>query len=147
LPEEREQFAEFVGALQAAGGGDDPEHGLEALALAIKSEWGTTGAKRREIVALWTDTGAHPLEKAAAAPPPHYPRDLPPSFDQLSDLWETQPGMRATPKRLILFAPDAAPWNVIENTWRNVIQHQARAGEGLADTDLHTILATLANSI
>ena len=39
LPDERARFSEFVGGLRAEGGGDAPESGLEAVALAINSPW------------------------------------------------------------------------------------------------------------
>jgi hypothetical protein len=148
LPDEKEQFAEFVRKLEANGGGDEPEHGLEALALAMKSKWATSGDKRREVVVVWTDASAHPLEKTVATPPAHYPGDLPKDFDALTDLWEGQEAvMNTSTKRLILFAPDCEPWNTIANCWNNVIQHPARAGEGLAETDYKTVLNTIANSI
>ena len=39
---EEADFARFVEAIEAIGGGDLPESSLEALALAIKSDWGGT---------------------------------------------------------------------------------------------------------
>src|SRR3954453_15746704 len=43
LPAERGGFSEFVNGLIAQGGGDAPESGLDAVALAINSPWMTTG--------------------------------------------------------------------------------------------------------
>lgn len=46
LPEQAAEFERFVRGLRATGGGDYPESGLEALALAVNSPWekGLTGA-------------------------------------------------------------------------------------------------------
>jgi hypothetical protein len=47
LPAERAGFSDFVNGLIAKGGGDAPESGLEAVALAINSPWTTSGDRRR----------------------------------------------------------------------------------------------------
>ncbi len=46
LPASRANFSDFVDGLVAEGGGDAPESGLEAVALAINSPWTTTAAGR-----------------------------------------------------------------------------------------------------
>ena len=61
LPEEAVDFERCVRSLQADGGGDDPEDGLEALAYAIKSKWDTEGMKKRQVIVVWTDAPTHPL--------------------------------------------------------------------------------------
>ncbi len=61
LPEERAAFSDFVNGLTAQGGGDAPESGLEAVALAVNSSWTTTGDLRRQVIVVWTDQPAHPL--------------------------------------------------------------------------------------
>ena len=54
--------AEFVNGLIAEGGGDAPESGLEAVALAMNSPWTTAGDRRRQVIVVWTDQPAHPLD-------------------------------------------------------------------------------------
>src|SRR4051812_22428195 len=39
IPDQTPDFERFVRSLRATGGGDEPESGLEALALAIGSDW------------------------------------------------------------------------------------------------------------
>ena len=39
LPDQKTEFRNFVAALEAKGGGDEPENALEAMALAMKSDW------------------------------------------------------------------------------------------------------------
>jgi hypothetical protein len=146
LPEEQVGFAEFVGGLVPEGGGDAPESGLEALALAINSPWTTSGDRRRQVIVVWTDSPAQPLE-GAAAPAPHGDK-IPRDFSALTDLWENEQGvMGASSKRLILFAPDGPGWTDISGVWENVVHHPSRAGEGLSEVDYGTIIDSIANSV
>ena len=58
LPAETEEFYAFVNRLRAKGGGDIPENSLEALALAMKSDWCQTldnNIRRRHIIVLFTN--------------------------------------------------------------------------------------------
>ena len=147
IPDEQEAFANFVKSIVADGGGDDPESGLEALALAMSSEWSKSGNKRRQIIVIWTDAPSHPLEKNAQNKPENYPFDMPKNFSELGSMWEGQKYMSHSAKRLILFAPDVSPWTEISDFWTNVIHHRAKAGNGLSDIDYNTILEVIANSV
>ena len=50
LDDESQDFKDFVSGIQAAGGGDDPECGLEALSMAMRSDFTQEGTKRRHII-------------------------------------------------------------------------------------------------
>lgn len=146
LPQEKEAFQKFVNDLKAEGGGEEPESGLEAVALAIRSKWNTTGDKKRQIIVMWTDASAHPLERAATDRPNYYPSPMPANFDDLTDLWDGQYMIRSA-KRLILYAPDAYAWTDMANHWENTIQYPSKAGEGLGEVDYKTILDAIASSV
>lgn len=147
LPSDKEQFSAYVEAIKAKGGGDEPEHGLEALSLAISSDWNKEGDRRRQIIVVWTDASAHPLEKASSTPPPDYPQNYPKSFNELTDYWEGQGPMSFSAKRLIIYAPDSSPWTEISNHWENVIHFPSKAGKGLSEIDYSSIIDSIANSI
>ncbi|GHT97058.1 hypothetical protein FACS1894142_0620 [Spirochaetia bacterium] len=147
LPKDTSSFNSFVEPLIADGGGDEPENGLEALALAIKSDWAKAGDKRRQIIIVWTDASAHKLELNDSSKPSNYPSDLPKNFDEITDWWEGQSYMNGSAKRLILFAPDAYPWTDIATYWSNAPQYPSKAGAGLSEVDYSTILDTLVNSV
>lgn len=49
LPEEKQEFYNFVSQIKAGGGGDEPESGLEALALALRSDFVKDGDKKRHV--------------------------------------------------------------------------------------------------
>lgn len=90
LPAQKSEFSKFVDGINADGGGDEPENGLEALVIAIKSNWNKEGDKRRQIIVLWTDASAHTLDKNQGSKPPVYPQNMPSNFDEFADLWEGQ---------------------------------------------------------
>ena len=146
LPEEQEAFRNFISTIKAGGGGDEPENGLEAIAKAIQSDWSTSAERRRQVIVVWTDASAHPLDKQPK--PPTYPADMPANFDTLTDLYEDGQGhMNKSAKRIVLFAPEASPWTEIGNNWNQAVVYPSKAGDGLSDMDYGTILELISNSI
>ncbi|WNI16114.1 vWA domain-containing protein [Actinacidiphila sp. ITFR-21] len=147
LPAQQPAYADFVSALVPTGGGDEPENGLEALVLAMRSDWTKAGSKRRQVIIVWTDASAHPLEKNKGAKPSVYPSGMPADFDALTDLWEGQDLMDLAAKRLIIYAPDAYAWTDMGLHWDNAVHYTSKAGRGLSDVDYGTIIDTIAQSV
>ena len=146
LPDERASFSEFVNGLVAEGGGDAPESGLEAVALAIDSPWTTTGDRRRQVIVVWTDQPAQQLE--ASVLPADIASRVPADFSALTDAWEDEQGrMGSSSKRLILFAPDGPGWSDMSAVWENVVHHPSQAGGGLSEVDYGTIVDSIGNSV
>jgi hypothetical protein len=146
LPAERAGFSDFVNGLLAEGGGDAPESGLEAVALAINSPWTTTGDRRRQVIVIWTDQPAQPLDSSVL--PADLSSRVPGDFSALTDLWENEQGpMGSSSKRLIVFAPDGPGWSDISGVWENVVHHPSQAGGGLSDVDYGTIIDSIGNSV
>jgi hypothetical protein len=146
LPAERTGFSEFVNGLVAQGGGDAPESGLEAVALAVNSPWTTTGDRRRQVIVVWTDQPAHPLDPSVV--PADLASRVPADFSALTDLWEDEQGlMGSSSKRLILFAPDGPGWSDISAVWENVVHNPSQAGGGLSEVDYGTIIDSIGNSV
>lgn len=149
LPDEAVAFTTYVSGLYADGGGDEPESGLEGLAVAMGSDWERGLDRRRHVIVLFTDASAHPLEAAASTPVPGYPTSLPSSFDQLTDQWDDPQGMQMefAAKRLLLYAPDVYPWNVVSASWDNVLHYPSRAGQGLNEVEFGQIVDAIAGSV
>ena len=146
LPAERSGFSEFVNGLIAQGGGDAPESGLEAVAIAINSPWTTTGDRRRQVIVVWTDQPAQPLDPSVL--PADLTSRVPADFSALTDLWEDEQGpMGSSAKRLIVFAPDGPGWSDISSVWENVVHHPSQAGGGLSEVDYGTIIDSIGNSV
>lgn len=145
LPDENEHYTTFVNSIVAKGGGDEPENGLEALAVAINSDW-TEGDARRQVIVLWSDAPAHPLEKPSK--PSTYPLNMPSSLSELTDLYESADGpMDINAKRIVVFAPDAYPWKEIKENWDKSVFFAAAAGKGLEERSYKAILELIARSI
>ncbi len=148
LPEEAVDFEKCVRSLEADGGGDDPEDGLEALAYAIKSKWDTEGMKKRQVIVVWTDAATHKLGHGKASE--FYPNGMANDLNELSAWWggAQQKGyIDNNAKRLLLFAPDLPEWNVISRNWDNVLHFPSTAGKGLQEFEYSQIIDTISNTI
>ncbi|MCW2935652.1 MAG: von Willebrand factor type [Actinomycetia bacterium] len=151
LPDQQGQFESFVQRLHAIDGGDEPESGLEALSVAIDSDWERGLDRRRHVIALFTDASAHPLGDPKARAAATYPQTAPSTIDELFERWGYASSQTATmensAKRLLLFAPDTMPWNVIAADWNNAIFLPSKAGDGLEEVEMQEIINAIANSI
>jgi len=148
LPADDMVFRDTVNSIEAFGGGDEPEDGLEALAFAIRSKWSDGGVKRRQIIVVWSDASTHPLGYAKGAF--NYPKSMAATFDELTKWWgDKREGgyMEDNAKRLIMYTPDVPGWSDITKTWNNVIHFMSEAGRGLEEADYHQIINAIANSI
>jgi hypothetical protein len=141
--DESDKFHEFISGIEAAGGGDEPENSLEALTLAMKSDWVRTGSVRRHVIIMYTDASALPL--GARAGQPNYPADMPKDLAELRSLWEGQ-YMEKRAQRLLIFAPDATPWSDMTD-WTNTFHTASKAGAGCDDVDIATCIHLLVQSI
>lgn len=151
LPSQARDFEDFVRGIDATGGGDIPESGLEALALAINSPWETGLDRRRHVIVMFTDAPAHPLG-TVGVDASTYPADIPRSLDDLFEQWgyaRSQTSvMEQSAKRLVLFAPDQAPWaDPIAEEWDLTLHFASKAGEGLEEFEMDEIIETIANSL
>ncbi len=149
LPSQASEFSAFVSALEADGGGDEPESALEALAVAVRSQWERGLDKRRHLIVMCTDASAHPLGK--------FPMrntgqgvSVPGSLEELQSVWgdEVDEGeMEYAAKRLIVFGPNAYPWNEIHERFENCIWVPSTAGQGMKEADQDAVLEAVAGSV
>lgn len=148
LPDQAMDLESIINSIEPMGGGDDPEDGLEALALAIKSKWNTSGDNQRHIIVVWSDDDVHPLGFNSSSG--NYPSQMAKNFDELTDWWgdESFPGkMNQRAKRLLIFAPDCPGWNMVYNCWGNVQHIPSATGDGLREFEYSEILNQIVNSI
>lgn len=149
LPKQEAEFSASVNSIEAEGGGDDPEDGLEALGYAIRSDWNNDGIKKRQIIVVWSDAATHGLGygKVTAG----YPQKMAADFDELTRWW----GGRELPggyidndaKRLVLFTPEAQAWTTVVNTWNNVYHIPTAEGEGVREQGYAQMIETITNTI
>ncbi len=161
LPAQKNEFKNFVSSLEAKGGGDEPENALEAMALAMKSDWvkvtNPNTEKARNVVVIFTDASAHPLEKSADGVSEHYPSDMLKSYTELYEAWCGQGScmdnqasytMNKMAERLVVFAPeDAYPWSEMAEEIDYAAVIPISAAEGGAELGRDTIIATISGSM
>jgi von Willebrand factor type A domain len=149
MPDEASGFESFVSSLDADGGGDEPESGLEALVTAIRSPWERGLDKRRHVIVVCTDASAHPLGRFTV-PTTGQTQPMPADLAGLQSIWgdEVDDGeMEFSSKRLIVFGPDMYPWNELGESLENCIWVTSRAGQGMRDADQETVLEAVAGSV
>lgn len=142
LPQQAKEFENLINSIRADGGGDIPEDGLEALAYAMKSDWTTHGAKKRQVIVVWTDAGTHVLGHGKSSA--YYPKDMPSNLAELEDMWDE---MDDYAKRLIIYAPDTNYWNYISENWEKVYHVHSVAGAGMSEQNYGEILDLISNTI
>lgn len=148
LPDDNAAFQSFVDSIEAIGGGDEPENGLEALAEAMNSEWTKEGKKRRHIIVLFTDASAINLEDSVKSHA-QYPSNVPANLAGLQDWWENgtpEGSLEGSAKRLILFTPEAEPWNTIKLWNQTEYGEPMTPGKGCVEATMEQILALIAKS-
>jgi hypothetical protein len=148
LPEQNAAFRSFVSSIEACGGGDKAENALEAIALAIKSNWTTAGSNRRHAVLVFSDAPALPLGERADSP--NYPSGMPTSMAQLGAWWEGTDQMfsgtyQRRAGRLVAFVPAVSPWTELK-AWNRYWPAYSDAGTGLKDIDIQQVIALLVGS-
>jgi hypothetical protein len=151
IPDDVDEFSKAVRELAPAGGGDEAESGLEALALAMAADWEQGLDRRRHVIVLFTDAPAHPLGDPAQTRATGYPKSIPSSLDELFVQWGHGQShdalMENSAKRLLIFAPEDYPWNDIADDWNNTLFFPSVAGEGLEEWEMDEIIATIAGSL
>ena len=134
MPTQEEDFRSFVANLQPIGGGDGPEAGYDALALALKSEWDRSDDVR-QVVILWTDDASQPAGRN-----PEVVKD----YGELESLWKN---MSSSKKRLFLFVPQHPTWEALARQWDKTICRDVTLGGGLTDVDYEEILRTISERV
>ncbi|MDE6797734.1 MAG: VWA domain-containing protein [Ruminococcus sp.] len=158
-----------INSIEAVGGGDIPEDGLEALALAMQSDWcqPSDNHKRRHIIVLFTDAPTHELGYGKDCD--LYPSNMPADFGELTYMWGNQVRHAGTmeyqTKRLILFIPEVkelpqddgwkrivegrkdARGNIIEKPWENLDIVQINPNDMAKEIDFSRILDRIVNSV
>lgn len=138
-------------SLDAKGGGDDPESALEALALAMKSDWTRINdiktQRTRHVIILCTDAAAHSFEESKFYNLDNYPKDVPNSYKDFLYMWNGSQALDADfsfdkrAKRLLIFAPEGCyPWDYIGEDFEQCAFSPVEKGLGLSDISAEIIL-------
>lgn len=149
-PSEMDAFENFVDGIEAQGGGDNPENALEAIALALRSNWTRTGGRfRRHAIMLFTDAAALPLQEEKRVVASNYPEGMPMDLAELHEMFdhgdqEFAPYYSPRHGRLVIYAPITSgdTWSAIK-AWERAWVVPTRPDGGCEEIDLEDALATL----
>lgn len=159
LPNEAMEFKHFVDQLEAKGGGDIPENSLEALALAMQSDWCTTvdsTVRKRHIIVLFTDASAHPLEQAKDGIDENYPSNMPENYQELVNWWSGQSQlakgnaveMDQIAKRMAIYAPESSePWAYLADDFDGSILKPIAPDNGGNDITTDELIKVLSETM
>ena len=142
LPADTEKFNRFVNSIDMTDGGDEPENGLEAISLAMKTPWTTTGTSRRHVIVVYTDASTLPLGERSSYS--SYPSGLARNMNELRAQWDE---MDPAARRLVLFAPDAEHWTDISGSWPDVDHHTGELESELSGDGYENVLQGIINSL
>ena len=145
LPEDAEEFRDFVEHIRATGGGDEPESGLEALhrAMKVRFQENIGNNKARQIIIVMTDASAHPLDDPQREGDDLYPQEVPKTMAGLQNVWES---VNKTARRLLVMAPNAWPWTVV-SLWNEAECLVAPAGCGISKDGFDAVIKFISGSI
>ena len=148
LPTDNDLFQDNMDSIVASGGGDLPENGLEALYLAMKSDF-VQGPKDRQVIVLFTDADALPLGERASAP--DYPEGMADEA-QFINAWNCavqDPAIKLVPraKRMIFFAPAGSQYERLSSLLPKVVFQAVADGDGLDGMDFTAIVDIICNSL
>ena len=149
LPMDNVEYEKCIRSIDAKGGGDEPEDGLEALAYAIKNtKWYDGNGLKKQVIVVWTDASTHELGYGRWVD--NYPKNMAKDFNELTQWWgdaQNDGYMDYHSKRLVLFAPNKNYWSNIADNWGNVIFFPSKAGDGIGDYEYREIIDLIVNSI
>ena len=146
-PDDDKLMQAYINAVDAYGGGDGPENGLEAMYYAMKSDFNSlNGRKDRQVIILITDNDAHELGARAACA--GYPSEMV-DFDGLKGMWsgsDQSVSFGEKSKRMLIFAPAGTKYEALAKRW-NLTWYKAVADDnGLSEISFEDIIDLIGKS-
>jgi hypothetical protein len=146
LPLDLTDFERALSNIEAIGGGDAKENGLEALHFAFNSDFIARGLKDREVIVLFTDTDALELKERAESK--NYPKDM---VDEKGLIIEwVAPGqmLKINPKgkRLVMYAPNNSTYKELAKKLPSSVFVPVELSSGMAEFNFNEIIKIIAAS-
>ncbi len=146
LPQEETEFSAYLDGIHATGGCAEDANGLEALYLAMNSDF-VTGSKDRQVIVLFADTSAIPLGKRKNYA--GYPAKMV-DDDGLLETWmctQTHSSkLREKNKRLVMFAPRGSNYEKMKQQYNRSVFEPVEMHRGLDEVPFDTIIKIIAAS-
>ena len=140
IPEEADELGHAMLYVEAGGGGDSPENGLEAIYYALKSDFAE--GEGTLTIFFFTDADAVALGKRKDCD--GYPKDMV-DEEGLKKLWLGKTPSRLTQrgKRMIMFAPEGTAYSRIAAEMDNTVFVPTVKSGNLNDLDLEDAVKML----
>lgn len=140
IPEEADELGHAMLYVEAGGGGDSPENGLEAIYYALKSDFAE--GEGTQTIFFFTDADAVALGKRKDCD--GYPKDMV-DEEGLKKLWLGKTPSRLTQrgKRMIMFAPEGTAYSRIAAEMDNTVFVPTVKSGNLNDLDLEDAVKML----
>lgn len=135
FPEEQSEIKEYLSLIRVSDQKTGHSNALEAIALALKSDWTQEFQRRRHTIVVYSCNESHPLGKEYKTP--LNLGVMPLDLANLGEWWEGISSTLESPfiprfSRLIVFAPKCYPWEDMQ-VWNRYWPAFSNAGEGLDD--------------
>jgi hypothetical protein len=150
-----ERFQAFVQSLRLTKHQTDTKKSLRALFDALHSDWTQLGERQRHIIVLTTGVGLHgEIENIRSSDQKTF-QEIDTLLNEMTDYWEgTTSNSRPTgaklgqaARRLILFAPDVYPWQMLADTWAQALWLPTRNLSEFTPIELETVVEVLSNGV
>ena len=146
------EYEKHLSGIIADGGGDDPENGLEALFLAMTSKWNAKGDKDRQVIVLFTDAEALPLN--ARKGQGNYPADMVDEAGLLNTWMCARPAflsqadfkLKERCKRLVMFAPSGTVYEKMQSSYNRSQFIPVKMDAGLEEMSFDEVIKIIAAS-
>ena len=134
LPDQTDEYENMLQSF-CAEGGVEGVNALEALALAIQSDWNNCGDVQYKVI--WMFSGGSVFELGKRADSPAYPADMTKDIGDMSSKWS---GVR-WPRRMTVFSPERTEWKDKEHSYNlmEVFDDCGALCYSLINTDDHMI--------
>ena len=151
---EKEKLKDYMVNVNISSSGHEAKSALEALSMAMRSDFTQGGTFRRHFIVLFTDAPAHPFEDYNAFSSQQgkngcrvtmYPDHMPQNLKEFIDIWNLYENLESqkalgldefttkldmTGRRLVLVAPETYPWDKMEYEMDRLVRMDLNSGNG-----------------
>ena len=146
IPMDTYNYKDYLDEIKLNKQPSDKTNGLEALYLAMQSDFVATKRCDRQIIVLITGKDALPFQERANCP--GYPTDMPKDIEELSAWWMYDQrksfGLGQKQKRLVIFAPKGTIYDsYVSNHFDQAVFLEFNCDNGWEESRLDNIMRLL----
>jgi hypothetical protein len=149
------RFQAFVQNLHVTDQQTDTKKSLRALSDALHSNWTQRGDRQRHIVVMATGLGHHDkFEGLRSSDQKNFP-EIDSLIDELTNHWDgsatnyrpRKAKLGRGARRLVLFAPDTHPWQILGDTWAQALWLPTSTMSEITREEFQTFAEVLSNGV